>query len=352
MSDPAAHDAVALTRELVSCDSTNPQLVPGGAGEGRAAAVVARRLEAAGLEVEMTEVMPGRPNVVGRLVGSGNGSTLMLCGHLDVVGAAPSAFEPVIRDGRLNGRGAIDMKAGLAAAVVAAERLAAGGAQRAGDVIVAAVIDEEWASAGVEALVQQHRADAAILPEQSELDVVVEHGGFVWYELESRGVESAGIEPDNGIDAIELALPLLEGVIALDRELATRPAMPYGRASVHVSTISGGSSFPVYPASCVLGIERCTLPGETVAESDSEMRALLDRAREIDPRFDGRLRTVVAREAVKLDADHAILHALDAAVERRLGRRAAHVGDMGWMDSGILVEAGIPCAIFGPSGRG
>jgi acetylornithine deacetylase len=276
----------------------------------------------------------------------------MLCGHLDVVGAAPSAFEPVVRDGRLYGRGSIDMKSGLAAAVVAAERLAADGSRLGGDLIVAAVIDEEWASVGAEALVRRYQADAAILPEQSELDIIVEHGGFGWFEVESRGLESAGIEPELGIDAIELAIPVLEGVVRLDRELATRPAMPYGRSSVHVSTIAGGTSFPVYPASCVLGIERCTLPGETVAQAQEEMRELLLRAREDDDRFDGELRTVIAREAVRLDADHAILRALDGAVAERLGRSPRRIGDMGWADSGILDEAGIPCAIFGPSGAG
>jgi acetylornithine deacetylase len=346
------NEAIALTLELVACDSTNPQLVPGGAGEAQVAAIVARRLEAAGLEVEVNDVLPGRPNVVGRLVGTGGGPSLMLCGHLDVVGAAPPAFEPVVRDGRIHGRGTIDMKSGLAAAVVAAERLAASEAPLAGDLIVAAVADEEWASAGAEALVRRHRADAAIVPEQSELDIVVEHGGFGWFEVESRGVESAGIEPDLGVDAIELAIPVLAGVVALDRELAARPAMPYGRSSVHVSTVSGGTSFPVYPASCVLGIERCTLPGETVAQAVREMRELLLRARETDARFDGELRIVVAREAVRLDPDQAILRALDGAVTERLGRPPRHIGDMGWGDSGILVEAGIPCAIFGPSGAG
>src|SRR2546421_7665176 len=186
------HEAVALTLELVACDSINPQLVAGGAGEARVAEIIARRLAAAGLEVDVNEVLPGRPNVVGRLVGTGDGPSLMLCGHLDVVGAAPSAFEPVVRDGRIHGRGTIDMKGGLAAAGVAAERLAANGCGLGGDLIVAAVIDEEWASAGAEALVRDHRADAAIVTEQSELDIIVEHGGFAWFEVESRGPESAG----------------------------------------------------------------------------------------------------------------------------------------------------------------
>jgi acetylornithine deacetylase len=347
-----AAPVVQLAAELIACDSTNPQLVAGGAGEANVAELLARRLKLAGLEVELTEAVPGRPNVVGRLRGSGGGRTLMLCGHTDVVAAAPSGFSPELRDGRLYGRGAVDMKGGLAAAVIAAERLAAAPATLAGDVLVAAVIDEEWVSAGAEALVSRYGADGAILAEQSDLDVVTEHGGFAWFELVSRGVESAGIEPDAGIDAIALLAPILQGLIDLDHELTRRPRPDYGRPSVHPSTISGGSQFPAYAAQCRLGIERCTVAGETVADARAEIEALLHRARAADPRFDATVELIVGREPVSLDTSGPLVRTLDAEIERRRGVRPRHLGDMGWADSGILVEAGIPCAIFGPTGDG
>jgi acetylornithine deacetylase len=352
LSGEVNHPVVRLTRELIAIDSTNPQLVPGGAGEARVARLIEARLRRAGLEVEVTEPMPGRPNVVGRLPGSGAGPSLMLCGHTDVVGAEPGGFQPALRDGRLYGRGAVDMKGGLAATVVAVERLAASPEPLAGDVLVAAIIDEEWVSAGAEQLVSKHRADAAILAEQSDLDVVVEHGGFAWFEVESRGVESAGIDPDSGVDAIALITPVLQGLVELDRELALRPAARYGRPSVHPSTISGGTQFPAYAASCVVGIERCTVAGETVAGARAEMEALLERARREDARFAGDLRLIVGREPVKLDDGEPIVLALEQAAEAYLSRPPRHVGDMGWADSGILFEAGIPCAIFGPTGAG
>jgi acetylornithine deacetylase len=350
---PAVDDAVvALTRELVATDSTNPQLAPGGPGEAAVAEIIAGRLDAAGFEVDKFDVWPGRPNVVGRLRGSGGGRSLMVCGHMDVVAAPPNGFEPDVRDGRLYGRGSVDMKGGLAAAVVAAERLAADPAQLAGDLLVAAVIDEEWVSAGAEELVRRYRADAAILPEQSDLDVVVEHGGFAWFEVHSKGVESAGIEPDAGVDAIALLAPVLQGLVELDRRLAVAPRPEYGRPSVHPSTISGGTQFPAYAQSCVLGIERCTVAGETVAGAGAEIQELLDRAAALDSRFEADLRLIVGREPVKLDASRPLVRALDRAIEVRLGRPSRHVGDMGWSDSGILAEAGIPCAIFGPAGAG
>jgi acetylornithine deacetylase len=353
MTPPPSDDAaVLLALQLVGMDSTNPQLVAGGAGEAQVAQIIAARLRAAGLEVSMTEVAPGRPNVVGRLRGRGGGRSLMLCGHTDVVGAEPPGFTPSVRDGRLYGRGTVDMKGGLAAAVVAVERLAASGSALDGDVLVAGVIDEEWVSAGAERLVAEHGADAAILPEQSDLDVIVEHGGFAWFDVHSRGVESPGIEPEAGVDAIALLAPVLSGLVELDRELAQRPRRRYGRPSVHPSTISGGTQFPVYAAACTLGIERCLVAGESVAGARAEIDALLTRARLADPRLEAEVELVVGREPVSLDESGPLVRALDAAIEAHTGRAPAHVGDMGWADSGILAEAGIPCAIFGPAGDG
>jgi acetylornithine deacetylase len=349
---PSDDAAVRLAMQLVAVDSTNPQLVAGGAGEAQVAQIIAARLRAAGLEVSMTEVAPDRPNVVGRLRGRGGGRSLMLCGHTDVVGAEPPGFTPTVRDGRLYGRGTVDMKGGLAAAVVAVERLAASGSALDGDVLLAGVIDEEWVSAGAERLAAEHGADAAILPEQSDLDVIVEHGGFAWFDVRSRGVESPGIEPEAGVDAIALLAPVLSGLVELDRELAQRPRRRYGRPSVHPSTIAGGTQFPVYAAACTLGIERCLVAGETVAGAQAEVDALLARARVADPRFDAEVELVVGREPVSLDESGPLVRALDAAIEARTGRAPAHVGDMGWADSGILAEAGIPCAIFGPAGDG
>jgi acetylornithine deacetylase len=345
-------ELVALLAEMVRIDSTNPGLA-GGPGEGAFAAWFARRLEGLGMDVDVWDVLPGRPNVVGRLPGSGGGPGLMLLGHLDVVGPwGPDAFEPVVRDGRMYGRGAADMKSGFAAMLLAAEALLAGGARLRGDLLLAGVIDEEWESAGAEALPARHRPDACILVECTGLDVVTEHGGFAWYEIESRGVEAAGADPEHGVDAIALLAPVLGGISALDAELATRPRVVYGRGSIHASTIEGGTQLPAYPARCTLGVERCTIAGETIVDARAEMEALLEAARVADPRFSAELRTVVAREAMEMAHDEPVVKAVAAAAGAVLGRPAELCGDIGWGDSGLLVEAGIPCVTFGPSGHG
>lgn len=344
-------ELVELLSELVAVDSTNPDLVAGGAGEAEIGRLLADRLAAAGLDVDLWDVAPGRPNVVGRLGGTGGGRSLMLFGHMDVVGADPGAFSPQVREGRLHGRGAVDMKAGIAACVAATRRLAAG-PPLAGDLLVAFVSDEEWGSRGAEALVERYRADASVLAEPSEMEIVDAHGGFAWFDLASTGVDAAGWEAETGVDAISLLAPVLLGITELDAALAQAATERWGRPSIHASTIHGGHTYPAYPGTCDLSIERCLVPGETVAQARFEIEELLHRARSADARFQGAYRTVIAREPMVLPEGEPVVAGLAAAAEQVLGRAVRRRCDIGWGDSGLLVEAGIPCVTFGPLGGG
>jgi len=238
----------------------------------------------------------------------------------------------------------------FAAAICAARRVAALPTPPKGDLVVAAVIDEEWGSLGAIHVAEHHQADAVILPEYTQLDVTTEHGGFAWYEIVSRGVEVAGVEPDKGVDAISLLAPVLSGILALDAELEAAPRTDYGRGSIHASTIAGGTMYPAYPHEVKLGVERCTIPGQTLAEAQAQIDGILAAARAADPRLDATLTTEIAREAVILDPAGAIVPLLTRIAGEVTGRTPSHQGDMGWMDSGILVEGGIPCATYGPKG--
>jgi acetylornithine deacetylase len=193
---------LSLLRDLVAIDSVNPSLVPGAAGEAAIAARIADELRAIGLDVEVQEVLPGRPNVVGVLKGRGPGRALMLCGHIDTVSVEgmTAPFDPVERDGRLYGRGAQDMKGGVAAMIGAVRALAGGFAR--GRVVIAAVVDEEYTSAGAEALVERWTADAAVVTEPTDLQIAVGHKGFSWVEIETRGRAAHGSRPTDGRDAI------------------------------------------------------------------------------------------------------------------------------------------------------
>src|SRR4051794_23874358 len=332
-------DAITeLTAALVAIDSVNPALVEGGAGEGEIARFIERWARDAGLEVELLEPSAGRPSAIVRARGSGGGRTLLLCGHIDTVGVEgmrrPHA--PRIAGHRLYGRGAYDMKAGVAAALVACREAAARGLR--GDVVVAAVADEEHASLGVQETLGSLRADAAIVTEPTELEVVVAHKGFVWAEIEVAGRAAHGSRPHLGVDAIVKAGPILTALGELDSALAARTHPLLGRGSIHASTIAGGSELSSYPARCVLGVERRTLPGETAAQVEAELRALAP---------DAAHRTLLVREPFEIDAAHELVATVrDAAGGAPVG------GTSYWADAAFIAAAGIPTVMFGPGGAG
>ncbi len=343
---------LAFLRDLVAIDSVNPSLVPGAAGEGAAAARVADELRRIGLDVELQVVEPGRPNVVGILDGRAPGRTLMFCGHLDTVGVEGLArpFDPVERDGRLYGRGAQDMKGGIAAMVDAARQLA--GALARGRLVVAAVADEEYASRGAEALVTRWTADAAVVTEPTDLQVAVAHKGFVWIEVDTRGRAAHGSRPREGRDAIFRMGRVLGRLERLDRALQARPPDPLvGTPSLHASTIAGGREWSSYPDACRLQVERRTVAGETADLALAEIAGVLDELRAEDPEFEATARVVFSRPPYALAADHELARTLVAVLQAQ-GRGAAVTGTSFWTDAAILGGAGIPSVLFGPGGAG
>jgi acetylornithine deacetylase len=338
---------------LVAIDSTNPDLVPGGAGEAAIARFVAGWLTAAGLETEIHDLGPARANVVATVRGSGGGRSLMLNAHMDVVGAGGMAepWTPRIADGKLYGRGAFDMKASLAAIMLAAREAAALGLR--GDIIVTAVADEEFASIGVQDVVRRLRADAAIVTEPTGLELCVAHKGFVWVEVETFGVAAHGSLPGEGVDAIARMGPVLTGLDALARELQSRPGDALlGSPSVHASLIRGGHELSTYPDRCLLSIERRTIPGETTTDVEGQIAAILDRARSADPTLRAEQRTLLVRDPFAVSLDEPIVEMARQHLARVRGSDPPVVGAGGWMDSAFLAAAGIPTVILGPDGDG
>jgi acetylornithine deacetylase len=345
-------EVVALLSALVEIDSVNPSLVPGAAGEGAIAAFVARWASARGLDAAVLEATPGRPSVVVRARGAGGGRDLLLCGHLDTVGVAGMRDPHRARvDGdRLHGRGAYDMKAGLAAALLACHEAA--GLGLAGDVIVAAVADEEHASLGVREALEVVHADAAVVTEPTELALVVAHKGFAWLEVEVGGRAAHGSRPDLGVDAIVAAGPLLTAIGRLDRELAARSHPLVGRGSVHASLIAGGSELSTYPERCTIGLERRLLPGESAADAESEIDAILGGARRADPALRAARRTLLVREPIEVRAGAPVVGLVRDAAAAVLGAPPPVTGVPYWADSALIAAAGIPTVVFGPGGAG
>jgi len=317
-----------LICELVRIESVNPDLVPGGSGEGAIAAFVGSWLADAGLEVSVVEPAPGRPSVIGVLRGSGGGRSLMLNAHMDTVGAGGmlDAFTPRVENGRVYGRGAYDMKGSLAAIMLAARRAP----RLRGDLIIAAVADEEVASIGTSAVLEKFQADFGLVTEPTELRLCLAHKGFVWLEVETTGVATHGSRADIGVDAIAAMGPVLTRVRDLENPLRVSRRHPLlGTGSIHASLIEGGQEWSTYPARCVLKIERRTIPGEDVTDEIPGAEVVLERP------------------PSEVAADHPLARAVSEA--------AGHPEEIGvayWMDMALMNAAGIPTVCYGPSGEG
>ena len=344
-------NARALLADLVSIDSVNPSLVPGGAGEAEIARFVGGWLQQRGLDVDIADAEPGRPNVVARARGGGGGRTLLLYAHMDTVGVEGMSDPLTARvDGdRMYGRGAYDMKAGVAAIMVAAANAAGRGL--AGDVVVAAVCDEEFASAGARAVAGAVSADGAIVTEPTgeRMDVAVAHKGFTWHEITVHGRAAHGSRPQDGVDAIARMGHVLAAIDGMAGRLAAQTGHPLlGPGSIHASIIEGGRELSTYPERCTLSLERRTIPGETVEVVEAELSELLDGIRAQGHRIEAELRTTLVRDPFTVDPDAAIVRsALEA-----LGPGTPVIGVPYWADSAIFSAAGIPTVIFGPGGEG
>lgn len=345
---------IRLLRELVAVNSVNPTLVPGAPGEREIASLVAHTMGRFGLDVQVTECAPGRPNTVAVLEGRRPGPTLMFCGHVDTVGVAgmDAPFTPIEKHGRLYGRGAQDMKSGVAAMMDAARVLAESGGLAAGRLIIAAVVDEEHSSIGADALVADWQADAAVVTEPTGLEIAIGHKGFAWVEVDVRGTAAHGSRPADGEDAILRMGRVLRHLEALDRELQMRPPHALlGTGSLHASIIEGGRELSSYPDHARLQMERRTLPLEPVSAALEEVQAILDGLRLEDSTFRAEARAVFGRAGYELPADHDLPQML-ADVVLHVGGRPQIGGASFWTDAAVLGHAGIPSVLFGPGGAG
>ena len=345
--------AIRLLRELVAINSINPTLVPGAPGEGAVAEAIAAEMGRIGLDVGIEVVRPGRPNVIGVLESRRPGRALMLCGHTDTVGVTgmTDPFSPVERDGRLYGRGAQDMKGGVAAMIDAARVVAERGLA-AGRLIVAAIVDEEHSSVGADALVAKWSADAGVVTEPTDLAIAIGHKGFEWIEIEVLGRAAHGSRPADGQDAILRLGRVLAELEALDRALQARPPHPLvGTGSLHASFIEGGRELSSYPDRASLQMERRTLPDESQQRVLDDVRGILERLATQDPTFRATARSMFGRPAYEIAADHDLPATLSASLVS-LGAEPRLAGASFWADSAVLGHAGIPSVLFGPGGAG
>lgn len=341
--------------ELVKINSINPDLTAEGVGETEIAAYLQRILPELGLETTLYPLAPNRFNVVGIRRGKGGGKSLMWNAHLDTVGAngMTDPFKAELKNGKIYGRGSQDMKGGLAAMIAAAKALQDANVQLNGDLILAAVADEEYFSLGTEDLVKRHTADAAIITEPTELRLCLAHRGYILYQVETFGRAAHGSRYQEGIDAIAHMGYFLYEMDQLGNDLIQRDPHPLvGPPSLHASLIQGGSESSTYPAKCSLELERRTCPGEDYEQIHQEFRDIITRLETQVPQFRATITPGLARPAYEVSPESLIVASVSRAIETRLKHPPAISGASFWTDAALLSAAGIPSVVIGPTGEG
>jgi acetylornithine deacetylase len=343
-------------KDLVQINSINPSLSPDGKGEAEIGSYVADSLNDLGLQVTTYEIEPGRLNVVGVWKGRGSGRSLLLNAHMDTVGVEGMIHNPFgaeIRDGRLYGRGSQDMKGSLAAMMGAIKALKEDNIDLAGDVLITAVADEEYASIGTEDLVKHFTADAAIVTEPTDLTLSRAHRGFIWFDIETFGRAAHGSRFKEGIDANMRMGRFLAQLDRLEQDLRQRPPHPLvGPPSLHAARLQGGSEVSIYAAHCLLQIERRTVPGETIEGAAAEIQAIIDHLAAEDPTFKASQKATFFRNPFEIGADAQIVQALAGAVTECTRKTPIHSGQSFWTDAALLADAGMETVLIGPIGAG
>jgi acetylornithine deacetylase len=350
-----AKQVVELLSAMVRIESVTPYLIRTGSGEAKVAAFIADWLSGTGAEIDVVEVEPGRPNVLARLRGTGGGPTLCLNAHSDTVGYEgwpDEALLPRVDGDRIYGLGAADDKAGCAAAMLALATLAESGTPLRGDLLVACVADEEGVSIGTEHLARQGGIDAAIVIEpQFTHELVVEHQGFGWIDVITRGVAAHGCEPDVGVDAIVHLAEVITRLHRLDRTVfAEQPSPLNGRTVFHTGAISGGTDYATYPSHAQVGIEIGTQPGEQLTDRVAEIEDIFAEISKTEPGFRGDVVVKLNREPFVARGHEALQEIVVKAMASVLGREPKVTGMNGWTDAALLQAAGIPTLLMGSTG--
>jgi len=346
-------EVVQLLTRLVSIESVNPYFPGGNRGEAGMAEYVADYCRHLGLSVSLTEVLPGRPNVLAELRVPGATRTLLFDSHMDTVSLDQmglAGLQPTERDGILTGRGSCDDKASLAAMLIALARLARKPDGLRANVLLLASADEEYLMRGAQAFATSGRTiHGAIVGEPTGLEVVVAHKGFVRWKLHTVGSSAHSSNPERGNNAIYQMAELIHRLRpVMDQQLAPKEHPLVGPATWSIGKISGGASVNIVPDRCTVEIDRRLLPGETGEQALADFDAIVARICAERPDLQ------VARDepfgnvaGLDTPATADVVRALQQATGEIRGEARLRGVAYG-TNASKFAAAGIECVVFGP----
>lgn len=339
-----------ILQELIAIPSVNPAFLPDGhalGGEKRVADFRAHQADRFGLELEWQQVFPGRQNLFARLTPAGGRikQRVLLAPHMDTVGVNSEAqLKPVLKGGRIYGRGACDTKGSVAAMFGAVLDVAANGPRPSEtEIVFVALVDEECGQAGSRRLARSKlKGDIAIVGEPTRCQVVTAHKGDMWLELETRGKAAHGATPHHGKNAVHL---MARAVDVLETEyrqaLRKRKHALLGHGTINVGQIAGGKQPNIVPDRCTIQIDRRTIPGES---DDAVRREIVAALRKRGIKVT--LHDMKGSEpAPPMQTDPSL--PLVQALFKIAGQRKP-VGVDYFTDAGVMGAAGMPCVVFGP----
>ena len=341
--------ATNLLRSMIRAASVNP---PG--GERDCAEVVYKKLASLGLEAEYIEREPGRTNVVTRLKGSRGTPVLLYNGHIDVVppgnGWRHDPFGGEIDGGRLYGRGAADMKSGVASMVAAVEAIVKSGARLRGDLILTAVADEETGSLrGTRYLIENGlKADMAVVSEPTDLRIEIANKGILWAEIITRGRGSHASRPHLGVNAIDKMHAVIGALHGVKLE-GWNELFDVPPPVLSVTTIKGGTKINVIPDLCKIEVDRRLLPGETPEAALSQIKTAINSVKERDPQLETEINVLDEWPPMQVSPEEPVVKSLAGVVEKLTGGKPKLYGKAAGTDASWLVrDAGIPTVLYGP----
>ena len=315
-----------------------------------------------GIESEMVSIVDGRCNVVAKLRGKGNGKSLLFTGHTDTVPPYDMQGDPYkirISDGKMYGRGVVDMKAGLACMMMAMASLKRAGIKLSGDLIFAGVIDEEAKSEGTRALLESGiKTDAAIVSEPTNMEICIAHRGLEWFEFTFHGKTVHGGKQKEGINAIQKAMKFINKMECdLIPEIEKRTIPILGSSSMNYGLIRGGTQPSTVAGECILQIDRRWIPGEEYSGIIREYQEILDDLHKEDPHFKADFKVMeisymdekYIHEAMYTDAKDMIVEVSQKALIEVTGEKPELRSFTAWTDGGLINSYGkIPTIVLGP----
>jgi succinyl-diaminopimelate desuccinylase len=333
-----------LLKKLIQADSTLNK------GELAAAEVISNEFHSSGIESRIDKWEQNRANVIAHVKSAKNRPALLFACHLDVVGPGEAAwkhpaFKATESDGRIYGRGAVDMKGGIAAVVTAIRRVVEAGTKLQGDIIFIAVAGEETDSSGAKRFISDHdwlgELSGIIIPEPTDFATITAHRGMLWLEIITKGVTAHSSAPHLGVNAIASMRSVLNELEHYEVTAETHPLL--GRCSMSINTISGGKEVNVVPDKCSIGIDIRTLPGQNAKDIISDLKKMLAGLKARNEKFNAEVSFIRAVEPLETDRDYDFVKEFCSAVGTGETKSINFT-----TDGPFFATLGAPVVIFGP----